>query len=137
MHACSSSAAADELPSMMATLCVYENWFGPFHTHTLQMMTLVAIAQAQRGAFAEACRLLERVLRDIQRLARPNHNLRLQAATTLRDCWLQQRVLLKATAAQKEVLNCQIERFGVEHPEAVAARKLLASLLLNTRSGPE
>ncbi|HEY7339158.1 MAG TPA: tetratricopeptide repeat protein [Bryobacteraceae bacterium] len=116
---------------MMATLCLYESWFGPYHSQTLNMMTTVAVAYGEQGELAEACRLLEMVLRDIQRLANPNHGLRLRALSALRDFWLQRDDPLKAAAAQKEVLACQAEALGAEHPETLAARQYFATLSMD------
>ena len=38
-----------ELPSMLATLCSYENLFGPYHPQTLRLMAEVANAYWQVG----------------------------------------------------------------------------------------
>jgi hypothetical protein len=127
----SSGASGAELPAMMATLCAVENRFGPYHPHTLQLMTTVALEWGHQGGIAEACRLLERVLRDLNKLASPQHSLRLRAVTALRDYWLQQQNLVKAAATQKEVLACMTEALGAGHPDAVAARRHLAALLLD------
>ena len=116
---------------MLATLCLYESWFGPYNSQTLQMMTTVAVAWAREGELAEACRLLERALRDMQGLASPHYSLRLRTVTALRDLWLQQGDRTKAAAVQKEVVACQGAELGAEHPETLAAKEYLAFLLLD------
>jgi hypothetical protein len=126
----SLSAPASDLAGMIATLCSYESWFGPYHSQTLQLTTTVAIAYGEQGRFAEACRLLERVLRDTRRLAGPSHDLRLRALTALRDLWVQQRDLEKVTAVQREVVACNAAAHGADHAETLAARRYLATLLL-------
>jgi hypothetical protein len=115
---------------MMATLCLYESWFGPYHSNTLHMMTTVAVAWGEQGELAGACRLLERVLQDMRRLASPNYNLRLRAVSALRDIWLQRRDPVKAAAVQKEVVACQADALGAEHPETLSAREYFVLLSL-------
>ncbi len=124
------SSLAHELPSMLATLYSYESRFGPYHPQTLGLMTAVAKVKAEQGEIAHACALLERVLRDQQKMARRDCALRLHAIIALRDIWVQQRDQNKAAAAQREVLECQTEIWGAEHPETLAARHELATLLL-------
>lgn len=86
-----SNIPHSELPSMVATLCSYENCFGPYHPQTLQLTTTVAVIYGQCGDCELAVRLLERVLRDVQRIAGRDTGLRLRAAIALRDLWLQRQ----------------------------------------------
>lgn len=132
MHPCPpSSTPAAELPGMMATLCMYEGWLGPYHPNTLQMAITLAMAMGQQGELTGACCLLEKVLRDLQRLLKPDYRLRLRAVTALRDCLLQLRDPAKAAAAQRELVACQTDLNGAEHPETLEARHYLALLLLD------
>lgn len=121
-----------DLPSMTATLCAYESCFGPYHPQTLNLTIMLAIAYEQSGEPELAARLLERVLRDSQRVVRRDLQLRLRTAVALRDLWVRQDDLLKAASAQKEVLACQTEALGREHPDTLAARTYLATLLFDT-----
>jgi hypothetical protein len=57
--------ARAEIPSMMATLCSYENCFGPYHPQTLALMTEVAAAFWRNGDARLARRLLERVIASV------------------------------------------------------------------------
>ena len=57
---------ATELPSMIATLCSYESWLGPYHPQTLALTVRVANAYGTAGDVIPARRLLERVVRDLQ-----------------------------------------------------------------------
>jgi hypothetical protein len=120
----------DEIPSMLATLCSYESWFGPYHPQTLGLMAQIGFAYRQFGEFDRALPLLERVARDLgQRLGRDN-DLRMRAMTALREVLIAQRDYERAGAVQREFLECQIQRVGSDHPETLAARAMLANILL-------
>jgi hypothetical protein len=119
-----------DLPSMAATLCMYESCFGPYHPQTLNLTTTVAIAYRENGEPDLAARLLERVLRDSQRIVSRDVHLRLRTIVALRDLWVQEQDWVKAAAAQKEVLVCQTEVLGREHPDTLAASGYLAELVL-------
>jgi hypothetical protein len=124
-------AERTELSSMLATLCSYESWFGPYHPQTLHLMTQVAIAYWQAGE-PQARPLLERAVRDLGRHLGADHDLRLRAIATLRDLFIAQCDYEKAASAQKEILECQIQRLGNDHPETLAARADLARILLDS-----
>jgi hypothetical protein len=115
----------EQIPSMMATLCSYENCFGPYHPQTLGLMTQVAAACWQDGNPAFARRLLERVIADLGREAEA----RVRAIAMLKDLLLEQGDLSTAAGVQRELLECQALRLGNEHPEAVTARRELAAIL--------
>jgi len=115
---------------MLATLCSYESWFGPYHPQTLRLMTQVAIAVWRAGE-PQARPLLERAVRDLGHHLGADHDLRLQAIVALRDLLVEQGDYERAASVQKELLECQIQRLGNDHPDALAARAHLARLLLN------
>ena len=119
-----------ELPSMLATLCSYECFLGPYHPQTLRLMAHVAIACRQAGENRHARILLERVIRDLSRHLDQEHALRLRALATLRDLLLDQGECERAGAVQAEILECQIQRLGGDHPETLASRRRLATLLM-------
>lgn len=123
-------ADGNELPSMLSTLCSYENLFGPYHPQTLRLMTEVGVACWRHGELAYARRLLERAIRDIGRVLGREHDTRLRAMTTLRDLLLQEGDYQKAGAVQRELWECQRQRLGPDHPETVTARDDLAAILL-------
>src|ERR1700689_2907889 len=79
-----------QLPGMLATLCSYENWLGPYHPQTLCLMTQVAVAYWQAGEPGYARPLLERSVRDLGRHLGAEHDLRLLAMAALRDLFLAQ-----------------------------------------------
>jgi hypothetical protein len=118
-----------EFAGMIATLDSYESLFGPYHPQTLRLMADVALACWRQGELALARPLLERVALDVARHLGRSHEVRLRILATLRDLFLDQCDYAKAGAVQKELLHCQIERSGSEHPDTAAARALLASLL--------
>ena len=119
-----------ELPSMLATLCSYESWLGPYHPQTLRLMAQVAVAYWQAGEPGRARPLLERVVRDVGRYFGRDHDLRLEAIVTLRDLLVAHQDYERAGAVQRELLECQIQRLGRDHPETLAARANLAMILL-------
>jgi hypothetical protein len=118
-----------ELASMLATLCSYENGFGPYHPQTLCLMVQVASAYWQAGEPGRARPLLERVVRDLGRFLDRDHDLRLRALATLRDLLVAQRDFGRAASVQTELLECQIRHLGSDHPETLATRADLATIL--------
>jgi hypothetical protein len=119
-----------ELPSMLATLCSYESLFGPYAPQTLCLMAQVGDACSQAGEFDYARRLLERVVRDAGRYLGRNHNLRLRAIATLRDVLVAQRDYERAAMVLNELLQCQVQLLGDDHPETLETRANLALILL-------
>jgi hypothetical protein len=124
-----------ELPSMLATLCYYESRFGPYHPHTLRRMAHVADAYWQAGELEHARPLLERVIKDVGRCLSRDHELRLKAIASLRDLFVAQDDYERAAAAQRELLECQIQRLGSDHSETFATRARLATMLLERVTG--
>jgi hypothetical protein len=119
-----------ELPSMLATLCSYESWLGPYYFQTLRLMAQVAVGYWQAGEPGRARSLLERVVRDVGRYLGRDHDLRLGAIAALRDILAAQHDYERAGAVQRELLECQVQRLGSDHPETLAARDSLAMILL-------
>ena len=115
---------------MLATLCSYENFFGPYHPQTLALMTQLAIAYSQSGDLGRARPLLERAVRDLDRHAGRDHDLRLRAIAALRDVLVAQREYKRAAALQQELLDRQIQSLGKDHPDTHASRAELAGILL-------
>jgi Tetratricopeptide repeat len=130
-RAISSTIASErnQLPAMLATLCSYENSFGPYHPQTLGLMANVAIACWQAGEIQYARPLLERAVADLARHVDRHHQLRLRAIVTLKDVLLAQREYDRAVALEKELLECQTERLGSDHPETLATKADLATIL--------
>lgn len=54
----------------------------------------------------------------------------MRAITALRDVLVEQRDYERAGAVQRELLQCQVERLGGEHPDTLATRGELAMILL-------
>jgi hypothetical protein len=119
-----------ELPSMLATLCSYEYLLGPYHPHTLGLMTHVAIAHWQAGENRHARILLERAVRDLGRYLGRDHDLRLRALATLKDLLVAHCEYGRAGVVQSELLECQIQRLGCDHPETLGTRANLAMVLM-------
>jgi hypothetical protein len=118
------------LASMFATLCSYESLFGPYHPQTFCLMIQVAEACSQAGEFDHARPLLERVVRDAGRYLGRDHNLRLRAIAALRDVSIAQRDYERAGMALTELLECQVELLGEDHPETLETRANLTLILL-------
>jgi len=130
-----TSSEPNELPAMLATLCSYEGWFGPYHPQTLSLMVRVGIAYWQAGEVQFARPLLERAVSDLGRHVVHNHDLRLRAIGALRDVVVAQRDYERAAAVEKELLECQIARLGSDHPDTLATRADLSMILLEKISG--
>ena len=122
----------NDLPSMLSTLCSYENLFGPYHPHTLRLMAEAGMAFWHYGECVYARSLLERAVRDLGRYVGREHEARLRAITALQDLLMNEGDYERARAIQTELLECQRLRLGPEHPETVAARDQLATILLTT-----
>src|SRR4030088_3536979 len=92
-------------------------------------MPQVAFACWQAGEVNRARPLLERVAKDLGRFLGRDQDLRLQAIATLRDLLVAQHDYERAGALQSELLKCQIKRLGSDHPETLATRAILATIL--------
>ena len=123
-------AEQSELAGMLATLCSYENFFGPFHPQTLMLTTVLATAYGQEGEANQARRLLEKVIADAARHLGPEHAARLAAIEALRDLFIGQGDLERAAATQRELLECQTRRLGNDDAETLAARGRLCAMLM-------
>jgi hypothetical protein len=126
------SIERSEFPAMLATLCSYECHFGPRHPQTLLLMAHVAIAYWQDGQIDFALPLLQRSVQDIARTLGRDHELRLRAIAALRDLLLSRNDHRQACVLQRELLECQIQRLGCDHPETIATRASLAEILMES-----
>jgi hypothetical protein len=126
-----------ELSSMLATLFSYESLFGPNHPQTLQLMAEVGIALCRSGQLDDAQPLLERGVHDLERVLGRNHDLRLRILAALRDLFVRRGAYHRAAAVQKELLHCRSERFGIDHPETLATRDDLGTILFMTADAAE
>jgi hypothetical protein len=126
------AAHRSEIPGMLATLCSYEGFFGPYHPQTLALMAQLGIAYFTAGEVDHARPLLEKVVRDAGTNLGREHGVRLKAIEALRDVLLAQGDQQRAAVVQREILECQIQRFGNGHPEVLAAHADLAMILLGT-----
>ena len=122
----------NDLPSMLSTLCSYENLFGPYHPCTLRLTAEAGLAFWHYGECAYARPLLERAVRDLGRYVGCEHETRLRALAALREVLLNQGDYERARAIQMELLEGQKRRLGPDHPETLAARDGLAAILLAT-----
>jgi len=125
-----------ELPGMLATLTSYESLFGPYHQQTLHLLAHIAVACLQIGEAGYARPLLERAVRDMGRYLSREHELRIEAIEALRTLLIAQQEYGRAALVHKELLECQIQRLGGNHPETLATRASLAAFLLE-RCPPE
>ena len=86
---------------MVATLCCYEERFGPYHPITLRLTTDVAIQLGHRA-------MLERAIRDVQRFLGRTHELRLRGIAALRDLLIAQQDFPAAAVLQRELSEYEI-----------------------------
>jgi hypothetical protein len=133
--ASAQTVEASDLPAMRATLCSYENWFGPYHPNTLRMLVEAGVAHAEHGELGTARRLFEHAIRDLGRTLGWEHDLRLRAMGALREVCARQGDWARAAEAQRELLECQTRRFGCDHPETLRARAELGSILIEAPLG--
>jgi hypothetical protein len=126
------AAHRTEIPGMLATLCSYEGFFGPYHPQTLSLMAQVGIAYLTAGEVEQARPLLEKVVQDAGQTLGREHGVRMKAIEALRDVFLAQGDYRRAAVVQREILECQVQRFGPEHAETMAARGRLAMILFDT-----
>jgi hypothetical protein len=75
---------------MLATLCCYENQFGPYHPLTLRMMAQVGAEFGRQGDLEKARCLLQRAARDLGRFLGPDHPAAAEARQQL--AWLSPQV---------------------------------------------
>ena len=126
----------DDLSVLVATLCSYENLFGPYHPQTLALLVQAGEVFLQNGEADRARLLLERAVQDVARVLGRDHDLRIRAIAALRDVLIRERNIASAATLQKELLECQILRLGTEHPETVAVKADFAVVLFGKLDGP-
>lgn len=101
-----SDLQGSEIPAMVATLCSYEDLFGPHHSQTLRLMVELADALRVAGDAGTARVLLERVIRDECRCpTSQNDGLRLRALTMLHDVLLSMQDLVRAEHVAVELMK--------------------------------
>ena len=66
-----------------------------------------------------------------------NHDLRLRTLAALGDLFVRPGDYHRAAAVQKELLHCRSERFGIDHPETLATRAGLGTILFMTTDAVE
>jgi hypothetical protein len=120
----------NDLPSVLCTLCSYENLFGPYHPHTLRLIAEAGVAFWHHGEFAYARPLLERAVRDVGRYLGREDEARLRALAALRDLLLKEYDYERARATQMELLECQTGGLEPQHLGTVDAPEDLATSLL-------
>lgn len=122
--------APSDLAGMIATLCSYDRFFGPFNIQTLSLTTRVAEALWRSGDPETARGLFDRSIRDLVRSAGRTHAVRLTALSTSRDLELLEGDIRKALALQTEIAECWLLRAGCDAPETIAARSHLGKLMM-------
>ncbi len=73
----------DTMESMLATLCCYEQQFGPNSPVTLRLLAEVGAELGRRGETRTARVLLERASRDLTRFLGADHPAAIEARTQL------------------------------------------------------
>lgn len=121
---------------MLATLCAYENRFGPYHPYTLRLAVMVAEGLDEGGDAARARRLLERTARDLDGVEEPAYELEMLVRSALRDVLTEQRDFVSAGAVQRRIVEATAARFGSDHAETSAERSRLEDLLFHDAACP-
>jgi len=130
--ASSSSVAPADLPALLATLCSYENCFGPCHPQTIRLTVALAAAYREHGDKTLALRLMERAVADADRFLETDHELSLHARVALRDLLLERNVYDRAAAVQAVIVEGLTRRLGARHADTSAARARLTAILFMT-----
>jgi hypothetical protein len=118
--------SARDLPSMMATLNSYQGFFGPYHTQTLVMTTVLAEALCTAGNRVLGKRLLERAIGDHTKYHGRHHPARVRALEAWASLLRQDEDWKAALPVHQELLDCRNHAFGPDHPETLAARDNLS-----------
>jgi hypothetical protein len=111
---------------MLATLCSYEERFGPCSLYTLRLAGLVAAEFGRIGDTIRARGLLEQVVRNAARAPGPGRQLRIDALIGLRELLLAEGETARAADVQRELAE--------ECPLATEERDRFAAMLLSGRS---
>jgi hypothetical protein len=127
--------AESKIPSMAATLCSYQGFFGPYHPQTLSVATLLAEELLNNGDRATGQRLLERALEDLTKHHSPHHPLRLRALEAWGLLLRQDRDWPRALPVQRELAGRLAELHGPDHPSTIAAVNDLAAVLSSLMRG--
>jgi hypothetical protein len=124
------SEESPDLPGMIATLSSYDRLFGPRHVQTLNLAARIADVLRASGEVHLACKLLERIVRDLGFSVGRTHSARTSALKALRDLLLQGADVTKAIAIQTEIAECALLLTGPDHAETVRARTDLEALMM-------
>ena len=124
-----TDSAASQIPGMFCTLCSYEALFGPCHVQTLNLAAMLAVAMCEAGRQEEGRRLLERALNDLTKHHGRHHPVRMRALAAWAVLLRRERNWQAALAVQRELIDCQSQALGPDHPESLAARNQLATML--------
>src|SRR3984957_19586686 len=116
----SSLSRVEELPSMMAMLCSYDNLFGPHAPQTMRLTKDVGIACWRCGESGYARALLTRAIRDLGQYLGRSNEARMEAVAALQELMVAEGEYGNAAALQNELIECAVERFGASHSETLA-----------------
>jgi hypothetical protein len=119
---------------MIATLCSYEGFFGPHHPQTLGMAIALAEALCKSDHRELGRRLLERALADLTNRHDRFHPLRLRALELLLTLLCQERDWRRAVTVQRQLADWRLDLFGPDHPDSIAARDNLSTILASLMS---
>jgi hypothetical protein len=92
---------------MLSTLCLYDNWLGPYHPQTLYLLAQAGRACWQAGFCDYARPLLERAVRDMGRYLAPDTELRRRALSDLGDLLAAVGDYERSNAIRNELLRLE------------------------------
>lgn len=101
-----TTADANQIPAMMATLACYEGMFGPYHAQTLGLTTTLAVALCQSGRVEEGRPLLKRALLDLTKHHRRDHPVRIRALEAWAALLREDCNMAAALVIQRELRDC-------------------------------
>ncbi|HEX4278046.1 MAG TPA: hypothetical protein VHZ74_21980 [Bryobacteraceae bacterium] len=117
-----------DLDAMVATLRSYDRVFGPRHIQTLALTAQIAQTLHSLGERRMALSLLERVVRDLDKVAR-THATRITALHGLRILLTEASQWTRAIAVQREIAECLALTGSAD---AAAARAALEELIMSS-----
>jgi tetratricopeptide (TPR) repeat protein len=120
------------IPALQDALASFADRFGPYHPHTLSVVSKLAVALWRTGEIDSAIGLLDQALDRLTTALGPDHPLRVSLLSILGRIMFDQHYAEQAGVILREVLECRVRRLGAHHPDSLAAKGDLAAALFES-----
>jgi tetratricopeptide (TPR) repeat protein len=120
-----------QIQTLVATLDLYSDRFGPYHPDTIEVVKELAIAFWHAGEIDKAVGLLDQALDHLTSSLGTEHPARVDVLSTLGEIMFEQRHLEQAGTILREVMECCVRNSGANHPSSLAAKGSLAAALFD------